>query len=94
MIHCGEVGWIATLQAVHPVRLLRGSMIVLGFNGYLNADHDASAALVVDGVVGAVIEEERLIRCNRAPGMSPASAAAGGPLSGVRHGGTASHPCP
>ncbi|PNL17586.1 carbamoyltransferase C-terminal domain-containing protein [Micrococcus sp. FDAARGOS_333] len=51
-------------------------MIVLGLNGYLNADHDASAALVVDGVVVAVVEEERLTRRKRAPGMSPANAAA------------------
>ncbi|MDY6055160.1 carbamoyltransferase N-terminal domain-containing protein [Micrococcus sp.] len=51
-------------------------MIVLGLNGYLNADHDASAALVVDGVVEAVVEEERLIRRKRAPGMHPVNAAA------------------
>ena len=50
-------------------------MIVLGLNGYLNADHDASAALVVDGVVEAVVEEERLTRCKRAPRKPPANAA-------------------
>lgn len=51
-------------------------MIVLGLNGYLNADHDSGAALVIDGTLIAAVEEERLIRQKRALGMSPTGAAA------------------
>lgn len=50
-------------------------MIILGLNGYMNSDHDAGAALVVDGILAAAVEEERLVRRKRAIRTSPTNAA-------------------
>jgi carbamoyltransferase len=49
-------------------------MIVLGVNGFFNADHDAGAAIVADGAVLAAVEEERLVRRKRAVGLTPDNA--------------------
>ncbi|WP_188316385.1 carbamoyltransferase C-terminal domain-containing protein [Solihabitans fulvus] len=49
-------------------------MITLGLNGFAGADHDAAAALVIDGRVVAAVEEERLNRRRHAPGDEPALA--------------------
>ena len=49
-------------------------MISLGLNGFSGADHDAGAALVIDGQVVAAVEEERLNRRRHAPGAQPALA--------------------
>jgi carbamoyltransferase len=49
---------------------------VLGLNGYFNADHDAGAAIAVDGVVTAAVEEERLVRRKHATGLPPHRSAA------------------
>src|SRR5437868_4712327 len=51
--------------------------VILGINGLpaWHMRHDPSAALVVDGKVMAVVEEERLARVKRATGHSPVSAA-------------------
>ncbi|MBB1501865.1 hypothetical protein H5397_10600 [Propioniciclava sp. MC1683] len=46
-------------------------MIVLGVNGFFNADHDAGSCLVVDQKVVAAVEEERLGRVKRAPHQDP-----------------------
>lgn len=46
-------------------------MIALGLNGFAGADHDAAAALVIDGRVVAAVEEERLNRRRHAPGDKP-----------------------
>jgi len=46
-------------------------VIALGLNGFAGADHDASAALMVDGQVVAAAEEERLNRRRHAPGDQP-----------------------
>jgi carbamoyltransferase len=46
-------------------------VISLGLNGFSGADHDAGAALVVDGRVVAAVEEERLNRKRHAPGAQP-----------------------
>lgn len=51
-------------------------MITLGLNGFAGADHDASAALVIDDRVVAVVEEERLNRRRHSPGDQPLLAAA------------------
>jgi carbamoyltransferase len=51
-------------------------VIALGLNGFSGADHDASAALVVDGRVVAAVEEERLNRRRHAPGCQPVHAVA------------------
>jgi carbamoyltransferase len=51
-------------------------VIVLGLNGFAGADHDAAAALVVDGRVVAAVEEERLNRRRHAPGCEPTLAPA------------------
>jgi carbamoyltransferase len=48
--------------------------IILGVNGFSGVGHDAAAALLVDGVVVAAVEEERLTRVKRAPGMPPTQA--------------------
>ena len=48
-------------------------MIVLGLSGAVN--HDASAALLVDGQIVAAAEEERFIRDKHAKGRQPAEAA-------------------
>src|SRR5690606_36003150 len=40
------------------------------------ADHDAAAAIVVDGRVVTAVEEERLVRRRHAPGAKPTRAAA------------------
>lgn len=50
-------------------------MITLGVNGFFNADHDAGSALVVDGRVVAAVEEERLVRLKKAPGLPPTESA-------------------
>jgi carbamoyltransferase len=49
-------------------------MNILGLNGYFNADHDAGAAIVMDGVVVAAVEQERLARRKRAVGLPPGQA--------------------
>ena len=41
-------------------------MIVLGINGFFEADHDAGAACIIDGKISAAVEEERLCRVKRA----------------------------
>jgi carbamoyltransferase len=46
-------------------------VITLGLNGFAGADHDASAALVIDQKVAAVVEEERLNRRRHSPGDQP-----------------------
>jgi carbamoyltransferase len=46
-------------------------VISLGLNGFAGSDHDAAAALVVDGRVVAAVEEERLNRHRHAPGSRP-----------------------
>jgi carbamoyltransferase len=46
-------------------------VISLGLNGFSGADHDAGAALVMDGRVVAAVEEERLNRRRHAPGDEP-----------------------
>jgi carbamoyltransferase len=46
-------------------------VISLGLNGFAGADHDASAALVIDGQVVAAVEEERLNRRRHSPGDQP-----------------------
>jgi carbamoyltransferase len=46
-------------------------VIALGLNGFAGADHDAAAALVIDGRVVAAVEEERLNRRRHAPGDKP-----------------------
>jgi carbamoyltransferase len=51
-----------------------GRVIALGVNGFAGADHDAAAALVVDGRVVAAVEEERLNRRRHAPGCRPRAA--------------------
>lgn len=51
-----------------------GRVIALGLNGFAGADHEATAALVVDGQVVAAVEEERLNRRRHAPGCRPAAA--------------------
>jgi carbamoyltransferase len=51
-------------------------MITLGLNGFAGADHDASAALVVDGRVVAAVEEERLNHRRHSPGDQPLAAVA------------------
>ena len=45
--------------------------VILGLNGVPFLGHDPAAALVVDGVVVAAVEEERLIRVKRAMGLPP-----------------------
>jgi carbamoyltransferase len=51
-------------------------VIALGLNGFAGADHDAAAAVVIDGRVVAAVEEERLNRRRHAPGSQPALAVA------------------
>jgi carbamoyltransferase len=46
-------------------------MIVLGLHGYFGSEHDAGAALIVDGIARAAVEEERLLRKKRAIGAEP-----------------------
>jgi carbamoyltransferase len=46
-------------------------VIALGLNGFAGADHDASAAIVVDGLLVAAVEEERLNHRRHAPGDQP-----------------------
>lgn len=46
-------------------------MNILGINGYLNCDHDAGSAIIVDGNPVAAVEEERLVRVKRAPHYKP-----------------------
>ena len=48
-------------------------MIILGLSGALN--HDASAALVVDGEIVAAVEEERLLRDKHAKNRMPLESA-------------------
>ncbi len=48
-------------------------MIILGLSGA--HDHDAAAAILVDGEIVAAVEEERLVRQRRAPGQMPIEAA-------------------
>jgi carbamoyltransferase len=50
--------------------------IIMGVNGFPSVGHDAAVALLVDGVVVAAVEEERLTRVKRAPGMPPTQAIA------------------
>jgi carbamoyltransferase len=47
------------------------AVIALGLNGFAGADHDASAALVIDGKVVAAVEEERLSHRRHSPGDQP-----------------------
>jgi carbamoyltransferase len=49
-------------------------VIALGINGFSGSDHDAAAAVVVDGQVVAAVEEERLNRRRHAPGDRPLEA--------------------
>ncbi|MEV0289161.1 carbamoyltransferase C-terminal domain-containing protein [Kribbella sp. NPDC050820] len=51
-------------------------MITLGVNGWSGADHDAAAALVIDGSLVAAVEEERIVRARHAPGRRPLGAVA------------------
>ena len=45
-------------------------MIILGIHGGINVhQHDPSAALIIDGKLHTVIEEERLIRVNGCNGI-------------------------
>jgi carbamoyltransferase len=53
---------------------MMGRVIALGLNGFAGADHDAAAALVVDGRLVAAVEEERLNRRRHAPGDRPVMA--------------------
>jgi carbamoyltransferase len=46
-------------------------VIALGLNGFAGADHDASAAVVIDGLLVAAVEEERLNHRRHAPGDRP-----------------------
>lgn len=48
----------------------------MGLNGFAGSDHDAAAAVVVDGRVVAAVEEERLNRRRHSPGDQPLGAAA------------------
>jgi carbamoyltransferase len=61
--------WRNSAAAAHD-----GDVIVLGINGFAGADHDAAAAVVVDGRVVAAVEEERLNRRRHAPGDQPVTA--------------------
>lgn len=45
--------------------------VILGLNGYPDSAHDPGAALVIDGVIVAAVEEERLNRVKRAFGHIP-----------------------
>ena len=45
--------------------------IILGINGYPFRGHDPAAALIVDGVIVAAVEEERLCRIKRGMGLPP-----------------------
>lgn len=51
-------------------------MNILGLNGYAGADHDPSAALLIDHDLVAAVEQERLTRVRHAPGQQPLDAAA------------------
>ncbi len=63
------------------------AVITLGLNGFSGADHEASAAVVVDGRVVAVVEEERLNRRRHSPGCRPTLAVPEAlDLAGVRSG--------
>lgn len=46
-------------------------MIILGINGYHKRSHDASACIIKDGNILAMVEEERLIRQKRAFDKKP-----------------------
>ena len=48
-------------------------MIILGLSGALN--HDASAALLIDGEIVAAAEEERFVRDKHAKNRMPLEAA-------------------
>jgi carbamoyltransferase len=48
--------------------------VVLGVNGSGPVGHDPSAALFLDGQLVAAVEEERLARVKRAPGLAPSRA--------------------
>ena len=50
---------------------MMAAVITLGLNGFAGADHESSAALVIDGRVVAVVEEERLNRRRHSPGCRP-----------------------
>jgi len=50
--------------------------VVLGINGWFERTHDASAALLIDGQVVAMAEEERFIRIKHAYGRLPFNAVA------------------
>ena len=42
--------------------------VILGLNGFPDSAHDPGAAVVVDGVIAAAVEEERLSRVKRSFG--------------------------
>lgn len=48
--------------------------VILGLNGVPFLGHDPAAALIIDGVVVAAVEEERLTRAKRAMGCPPTQA--------------------
>lgn len=48
--------------------------VILGLNGIPFLGHDPAAALIIDGVVVAAVEEERLTRTKRAMGCPPTQA--------------------
>jgi carbamoyltransferase len=49
----------------------RNVAVVLGVNGSGAVGHDPAAALIIDGRLVAAVEEERLARVKRAPGLAP-----------------------